>query len=544
MFYIRLIFFIILLNPFFGGLAYGSPPKKVYISMTTSPERLKSIHLLLKELREWIISDEITKVYIHIPEKYRNSDEGLYDPRRLAILQDLFSRDSKLKDNPGYDGKVEFNRIPNDYGPITKIAPARARALADLAESSHKEGGASPVSQSRDAYVISIDDDYLYKPEYLKSLVDQLIERNRSIQVSALAYKTGKVELWGIQKSAPSHMVGGQRFPNIGSSVDMIEGWGGIAYRLEDIDSKLMFRLSQRSLECRLSDDLVISFVMGVNRKLKQSARFLVREASAAVSVPSAQGGGESEALSQRASGDQLVPLTDIGALSAGSGLENWFHLEAWDDFKAYILDNGGRSGQVRQLAVGGGLQEDVDDLDESYLESSGEAASLKADSFSVLPLLAMRGRERFFHRDQDVIHTRAGGYVKVFGRSKIGFVGQQFAQNLISELETRARADQAEFMAQGTETPTEIERRVYRALFNQFIKNTALKIDGYKYKRCLGSLNACAYSVGPKPKLKKWDEIYRDCVPEGTEARSAASASEDPHAGQVGSAESALSSQ
>ena len=542
MHYIRFTFFLIFLSLTSACLAYGSPPKKVYISMTTSPTRLKSIHVLLKKLQEWIVSDEVSKVYIHIPEKYRNDEQNLYDPRRLGWLKELFSRSSRSSEHPGYDGKVEFNQIEFDYGPITKIAPVKSKLLSGQGDPS-SVSSASPARSDEDAIVISIDDDYLYPPEYLKFLVDQLKERSITETVSALAYKTGKVELWGIQKSASSQVVAGQKFPSVMSSVDMIEGWGGIAYRLEDLDSELMFRLSQRSLECRLSDDLVISFVMGINRKRKKTARYPSQGALAAATAGvGAEGRGERD-LFGGVGGSLLVPLTDVGALSAGSGLENWFHAGAWDDFKRYILDNGGRSGQVSQLKISGGAQAfpEDDDLDEEDLGSAIEALSTSTTSFSVLPFSSMGSRKHLFDPAHDVLGTDRGDFVKIFGRSKIGFIGQKFAVDLISELEAQGAIERQALETEGLESQSKIEQMLYRNLFNRFVERSELKIDGFKYTRCLRSLNACAYSGGPKPKLKSRDQILRDCGPEERELSTVSSGSEESRAVQGSSAENVL---
>jgi hypothetical protein len=52
------------------------------------------------------------------------------------------------------------------------------------------------------------------------------------------------------------------RFPD----VDVIEGWGGVAYRKELMDLNLVKKLNELGLVCKLSDDLTLSYSHSKNR--------------------------------------------------------------------------------------------------------------------------------------------------------------------------------------------------------------------------------------------------------------------------------------
>ena len=432
---------------FFAVSSVGcNEPKKTYISMTTSPDRLLTVDVLLNELREYILSDEVSKVYIHIPRLYRN--RTAYPADKMRELRELFRRSKNDKEDPGFDGKVEFNEIDFDLGPITKIAPAKAK-ICNQPENKKARICNPQAKASDDVFVISIDDDYTYRQDYLGHLVDGIKMPENSL-VSVIAYKTGSIKNWGIKRGSA-----GQRFPNVQGSVDMVEGWGSIIYRARDIDDELMRRLSQVSLECRLSDDLVISYVMGINQKMRKGT--------------SPRG--------------RLGALTDVGALSAGSGLESWYHAMAWDAFKQFTLtapDVGGVVKQFNRVAV---LKQP--DMVRKRVAESDVIASEEA-------------------------RASGGPFVRVFGHPKVGYIGQDAARELMARVEGLYpdAGVQAAVAAHGA------EGNPYKKRFDEFLEHSQMKIDGFKYSRCLRTLNECSYDAAGA--LKSRERILADCQPEG----------------------------
>lgn len=420
-------------------------PKRTYISMTTSPDRISSIDVLLEELRDYILSDEISKVYIHLPRQYRNRDA--YPAEKIRELKELFRRSKKDTEEPGFDGKVEFNEIELDFGPMTKIAPAKEK-ICNQPDNKKAKVCSPQAKPSDDVFVISIDDDYTYQQEYLNKLVER-IKADENSAVSAVAYKTGNIKNWGIKRGTP-----GQKFPDVRNSVDMIEGWGSIIYRVRDIDDELMKRLSQVSLECRLSDDLVISYVMGINQKLRKGGR----------------------------PGRRLGPLTDVGALSAGSGLELWYNAAAWDAFKQFALTTPDVGGIVKKV--------------QGHLVLKHDEMQTKPFAPTDLVLEEVQGLEPKRN-------------VKVFGHPKVGYVGQDAARALIARVEAEYPEVVAASMA-GAMVPA---GNPYKKRFDGFLERSQMKIDGFKYSRCLRTLNQCSYDGAGI--LKSRERILSDCRPE-----------------------------
>jgi hypothetical protein len=235
---------------------YGSD---VYLSMTVNPNRLSTLHRVLSPMSEIILSESVKGVIINVPDYFRNNSTQPYDQTVVKELDEMF--------NLRYNGKVIFNQIGKDLGPISKILPTFRRL--------YNEG--SPP----DTIVISIDDDHLYSSEAIKELIEK--KASYSSQGGVVTFGGNVLNHW-------IHAEGGDEqrlFPNWTSKlkmcfsdqksfvcrVDVVEGWAGVAYELKDfssLDLKLMEALATKtSKECRLSDDLVISFVLGLNNTPK-----------------------------------------------------------------------------------------------------------------------------------------------------------------------------------------------------------------------------------------------------------------------------------
>ena len=213
---------------------------KVYASMTTSPERFKNVHHVIETLD----LEKLEKVFISIPKYFKNNAHQTYDQK---IIDDLKAR---------FGDKIQFIRPDFDLGPITKIIPA-IEALK---------------SRDPDAILISVDDDIGYPRGMVGELATFM-----SYHPGAVASSSGQdLEFWKIPRFGFKEQEGktcDQRYQygKPYSRCDVIEGFGSVAYRPRDIDTQLMRKLSQipginGKRSCRLSDDLVISFVLALSQ--------------------------------------------------------------------------------------------------------------------------------------------------------------------------------------------------------------------------------------------------------------------------------------
>jgi hypothetical protein len=199
----------------------------VVISMTTSPERLRNSAFVIQNALE---SPFIKTFYVVLPDKYRNKEK--YSKKDIKYISSL-------------DPRIKIKRIRKDIGPISKMLPV--------------------LSSTRDPkrIVISLDDDIYHAPSLINELIYNSIRYPYMVHGGA-GFSFGNLEgiierqYWPETKPA---------FPRL----DVIEGWGGIAYRKELVDIKMLKKLAHLSLECKLSDDIVISFMLsyhGIPRKL------------------------------------------------------------------------------------------------------------------------------------------------------------------------------------------------------------------------------------------------------------------------------------
>ena len=190
----------------------------LYISLTTSPVRLKKIGVTLSII---LSIPYIKKIYINIPELYRNKEP--YAQKDINFIQEM----SPL---------IQFRRIKNDIGPITKILPT--------------------IKSVRDpnAIIISVDDDIGYPV----SLIIELIYC--SIRYPDIIW-TGSGFIW--EEFEGTEDFDRKKWPirkPRWTQVDVVEGWGAIAYKKRLVNIPLLEKLNKLDLTCKLSDDLTISY--------------------------------------------------------------------------------------------------------------------------------------------------------------------------------------------------------------------------------------------------------------------------------------------
>ncbi len=242
---------------------------KVYVSLTTSPTRAKLVHHVLDTLDLSLV----TKIYLNIPLRFGRDNSEYKIPFKLRER---------------YSGKILFGRPPVDLGPITKLLPA-VQYIHELGDP--------------DAILIIIDDDTAYPRGMISEMIAAIVRNPNTV----IAGSAQDLPFWGIDpelfprstRSMASYTPTDQEDaqaegprkcqanPQDGQSGkqkelkphDIVEGFGGVGFKVSYVDVDLMKKLSNRkfSKECYVSDDIVVSFALalsGVQRLKLENAFF------------------------------------------------------------------------------------------------------------------------------------------------------------------------------------------------------------------------------------------------------------------------------
>lgn len=202
---------------------------KVYISLTTSPERLPKIIWVLKTLD----LEHVEKILLTLPEKFKNKEP--YGPIP-----------EEIKNFP----KLEvIARHQRDLGPATKILYA-LKLVGKI---------------DKDAIVISIDDDTGLPWGGIGQLIKYAI-----LYPNAVVGGSGRyLKVFGVESDEwPDDPLGYQR-PFCGdgriSYCNVLEGYKAIAYKPRLLDAKAIETIENIAgsiKSCLTSDDFVISYVL------------------------------------------------------------------------------------------------------------------------------------------------------------------------------------------------------------------------------------------------------------------------------------------
>lgn len=219
--------------------------KNVIITLTTSPIRLSKITSVLATLD----LEYITKINIVLPDLYgsKKEDYGII-PENLINFP-----------------KVNIIRIPNDYGPITKMLPT------------------IEIEKNKSSYIISIDDDVCYPMGMIRELIYQkTINHPKAVLTMGSESMPFYSLVKGMKENWPEKK---QKRPFI----DLVEGWSSILYHPKAVNTKCMLKLSELSKKCMLSDDFVISYALAVAgiKRVRINNRYAYNP------FPYAYGGGE-----------------------------------------------------------------------------------------------------------------------------------------------------------------------------------------------------------------------------------------------------------
>ncbi len=196
-YWLLILLFIIVV--FFYWSKKTSYMDTVIVSMTTTPVRISNIQPVIDSILNQTVQP--SKIYMHIPHIFKR-EEMTYEIPEFITKND----------------KIIVNRC-EDMGPITKILPI------------------TDVIDDPDALIVSVDDDIIYHPTMIETLLENHRKHGGECVVSGTT-AFGKVD--------ESDM-----------SVEHVEGYSGVLYKrkfLEDFDRSVL-----EHTDCRYGDDYIIS---------------------------------------------------------------------------------------------------------------------------------------------------------------------------------------------------------------------------------------------------------------------------------------------
>lgn len=197
---------------------------KTYISLTSSPERLKNVGLMLSLLD----LSKISEIHINLPKHYRNDPKLTYNPDDIRFLERL-------------DSRIKVFVIKKDLGPVTKILPTLMRI---------KSGS-----------VISVDDDIAYPFDMISQLMNAAVKTPNQVTCGGGFTFGGKgmgkygeyFESTNWQDMWPAKSA---KYP----FVDILEGYSSVIYNKKLFTKSVIDLILELNKSCKLSDDLTISY--------------------------------------------------------------------------------------------------------------------------------------------------------------------------------------------------------------------------------------------------------------------------------------------
>lgn len=203
---------------------------KIIASLTTTPHRIDIINCALDSIINQTIP--IDSVEINIPYVFKKTG------REYKIPEWLYQLEKDTKKN-----KCKFKIFrTEDYGPITKVAPALLR---------HKN--------SKDTLIWSVDDDFEYPVNMLAVLFREYIPKNNYI----LSHSGGH---WlynqdNLVSQDHSFECTGYSSHRREGFVDFLEGFATVLYpsNLIEKDFKKYILKTIKNIDCKNSDDIILS---------------------------------------------------------------------------------------------------------------------------------------------------------------------------------------------------------------------------------------------------------------------------------------------
>lgn len=178
------------------------------VSLTTSPGRLPKILQTLLSIKFQEPPPE--RIIINLPGRYKNTEPY---PEPSTEITEI----------------AHINWIPEDLGPLTKLAPT-----VDL------------IAEDDDIYILSIDDDIIYMPHTVELYVRMLpvLKIPSALGLSGFVYNGHKI------------------VPKFGiHNVQVIEGYGSVLYHRSFFKGawSSYIKICLQNTDLKMSDDLIIS---------------------------------------------------------------------------------------------------------------------------------------------------------------------------------------------------------------------------------------------------------------------------------------------
>ncbi len=207
---------------------------KTYLSLTSSPERLKNVGLMLSLLD----LSHISEIHVNLPVHYRNDPKFSYDENDIYFLERL-------------DSRIKIFRPKQDLGPVTKIIPTLMRIKTGL--------------------IISVDDDIAYPFDMISQLMNSAVKNPNEITCG------GGFTFGGKGMGSYGEYFKSTKWENMWPAkrakypfVDILEGYSSVIYNKKLVNKKVINMIMHLNKFCKLSDDLTISYSLrsnGVNIK-------------------------------------------------------------------------------------------------------------------------------------------------------------------------------------------------------------------------------------------------------------------------------------
>lgn len=201
---------------------------KTYLSLTSSPERLKNVGLMLSLLD----LSHISEIHINLPVYYRNDPKFSYKEDDIHFLKKL-------------DSRIKIFRPKKDLGPVTKILPTLMRVKTGL--------------------VISVDDDIAYPFDIISQLMNAAVKNPKEITCG------GGFTFGGKGMGEYGEYFRGTKWKNLWPAncakypfVDILEGYSSVAYNKSLMNMDVIDLILHLNKFCKLSDDLTISYSLRI----------------------------------------------------------------------------------------------------------------------------------------------------------------------------------------------------------------------------------------------------------------------------------------
>lgn len=223
--------------PIETALKFALIHEDIVVSLTTTPHRINKIQPVLQTLFKQNV--KVKKIYLNIPYKFKRDNleyvipEWLQNESRITILR------------------------TDDYGPATKLL-----------------GLLEQVQLPAKTIIITVDDDVYYP----QNLILHLAYQAKKFPNSVIAVSGADIDYDANGKiRSPGH--GTIDVTDPGALVDVVSGFGGIAYRAGFFDATI-FQIQEAPNACYIHDDFYISFYLArhniprriVNNKLLSMA--------------------------------------------------------------------------------------------------------------------------------------------------------------------------------------------------------------------------------------------------------------------------------